>query len=82
MSKKFYKTIIQIEVLSEHPLDDAYSNDLDAISYAITEGDCSGKIETIRQQELTGKMMAKALAAQGSDPSFFGLNPDGSMMED
>jgi hypothetical protein len=80
MARKFYKTIIQVEVLSE---DEPISGDtsLTALDEAITDGPCSGVTKTIRTQELNGQQAAKALIEHGSDPMFFGLNPDGSETE-
>jgi len=43
----------------------------------ITEGDCSGKLTTVLQEELNGKQAAEALLNQASDPSFFNLTEDG-----
>lgn len=78
--RKFYKTIIQVEVLSEdEPLQEGLS--LGAIQYEITEGHHSGIIRSFKSTPMTGKQAAKALLAQGSDPGFFSLNPDGSQTE-
>lgn len=79
--RKFYKTILQIEVLSEdEPIDDELS--LKEIDYAITEGDCSGIVKIVETVELTPEQAAKALEAQGSDPEFFGLTEDGKPLND
>jgi hypothetical protein len=72
--KKFFKTIITIEVLSEYK----YNNtNLLEINYDIDSGDCSGKVEVTKYEELTPEQMAKAALAQGSDPEFFGLTNEG-----
>jgi hypothetical protein len=68
--KHFYRTVIEFEILSEHPV--AF-NDLAQIHYAITEGDCSGISHVKSQEEVAPEKMARLLLAQGSDPSFFGL---------
>ena len=73
--KKFFKTTITIEILSEKKYN---STDLSKIAYDITDGDCSGKVEVSSYQELTPQEAAKALLAQGSDPEFFGLDDDGN----
>lgn len=73
--KKFYKTIIQVEVLSEEPFD---YNDLSDVHYQITEGDCSGTFKTLSSDELDGKQAADALKAQDSDPEFFQIDEDGN----
>jgi len=73
--KKFYKTIIQIEVLSEEPYD---NDDPAAIGYDCDEGDCVGTSKIVSQKVLTGKQMANALYDAGSEPGFFQLNDDGT----
>lgn len=77
---KYYRTIIQVEVLSEDsPLTNVDS--LHDVASAIDEGDCSGKVKITKVEELTGKQAAKALKAQGSDPEFFMLDDDGNPIE-
>lgn len=73
--RKFWKTIIQVEVLSEGP--DLPPTDLNELAHLITEGECSGKVTTESVTKLNGKEAAKALQAQGSDPEFFQLTEDG-----
>ena len=77
MSKrKFYKTIIQLEVLSEYPIEDKTLGD---INYEIDEGDCSGLYTTLVQDEICdGKEMAELLIKQGSEPEFFMLDENGN----
>jgi len=49
------------------------------IDEAINNGDCSGRVTTIVDNEVkTGKEMAKLLKAQGSDPEFFQLDDEGN----
>ncbi len=43
----------------------------------ITEGDRSGKLTTVLEEELDGRQAADALLNQASDPSFFNLTKDG-----
>jgi len=43
----------------------------------ITEGDCSGRVKTVLQEELDGKQAAEALLNQASAPSFFNLTENG-----
>ncbi len=73
--RKFYRTIIQVEVLSESPLG---SVDLETLHHLITEGDCSGELKTVKEEELNGRQAAKALLKQASDPSFFQLTCHGN----
>ena len=74
-TRKFYKTVITIEVLSE----DVYAFDsLEQTAYDIQDGGCSGKIEVVKSEELNGENVVKALNNQGSDSEFFMLDEDGN----
>lgn len=80
MNRKFFKQIIQIEVLSEDvPL--KWGN-LQDIQYAISQGDCSGVVNEISTKELNSKQTAKELIKQGSEPAFFQLTETGKNEED
>jgi hypothetical protein len=73
--KKYYRTIIQVEVLSEEPIGDVSMSE---IIHNAQDGDWSGKNTTITQdEELSGKQMAEALLDQGSDPEFFQIDEEG-----
>jgi len=73
--KKYFRTVIEVEVLSEAPIGDMSIGD---IIHEIDHGDFSGKFDTkIQDEELTGKAMADALRDQGSDPEFFQLDDEG-----
>ncbi len=78
--RKFYRTIIEVEVLSEEPIGDM---DMDMIKYHTdTTGDFSGKYTTKSQdEEMDGVETARALMEQGSDPEFFGLDENGNDLE-
>lgn len=74
--RKFYRTVISVEILSEEP----YPPDpeLTDVAEDITSGGCSGCVsEIVSNEELSGKDMATCLRAQGRDPGFFGLTDDG-----
>ena len=73
--RKFHKTIIQVEVLSEEPF--GY-NELSDVHHQITNGDCSGTYTTLSTEELDGRQAADALKAQDSDPEFFQIDEDGN----
>lgn len=74
--RKFYKTVIQVEVLSEEPFE---FEDLEEVRYEIKYGECSGKIDTIvSNEELDGPTTAKALIAHASEPEYFGLDKNGN----
>lgn len=66
MGRKYYRTIITIEVLTA---DAPHSGDVGALAYDITEGDASGRVTT-EVEEVTAEKMAELLKAQGSDPEF------------
>jgi hypothetical protein len=78
-NRKYYKTTITVEVLSEWPVT---FEDLNGVHLAITNGDCSGKWEVSKVEELNGKKVAAALTQQDSDPSFFNLTPYGDDLFD
>lgn len=80
MKTTYWKTVIQVEVLSENePIQaDMRLKDIDA---AITDGDCSGLVEIIEITELSAKEAARALIEQGSDPSFFMLDKNGKRLD-
>lgn len=88
--RKFYRSVVTVEILSEEPFafDDSDGNGvscpkLDAISTAITSGDCSGAVDVkVHNQAVSGKQMAKLLEKQGSDPGFFRLTEDGKDLEE
>lgn len=73
-ARKFYRTVISVEVLSEEPV---VFSDLDHVYEAISVGDCSGCWKVIATEEVDGATMAKLLIAQASDPEFFGLTDEG-----
>lgn len=77
-TRKFHKTVVQVEILSEEPIE---ITDLNSIHYNITEGDWSGVVKVKSSKELTGKQAATALLNQGSDPGFFRLTTDGKDAE-
>jgi hypothetical protein len=75
-SRKFYRTVIEIEVLSEEPIPDAME-----LGTILAEGDNGGYSLTDRvkleNEEVDGPTMAKLLEAQASDPGFFNLTANG-----
>lgn len=72
-ARRFYRTIISVEVLSEEPVD---FFDLAHVHEAIMT-DCSGSWEVVATEEVDGATMAKLLIAQASDPEFFSLTDEG-----
>jgi len=74
-ARKFYRTVIEVEVLSEEPFE---YDTLYQVHCSITEGHCSGTVTPkVKNEEVDGPAMAKLLIAQRSDPEFFGLTDDG-----
>ena len=73
--RKFFRTVIEIEVLSEDPY---APEELSDVVHDITEGHCSGIWNVKSSETLDGPACAKALLAQASDPEFFQLTPEGA----
>jgi hypothetical protein len=61
-NRKFHRTVIQVEVLSESPIGPV---ELDTVRHMITEGDCSGHVKTVLKEELNRKQAAKGIAQSG-----------------
>jgi hypothetical protein len=78
-TRTFYRTVFQVEVLSEGP----YPQDaeLDDIQADIMYGPCSGEIHCLGVEELNGKQAAEALLGQHSCPSFFRIDDEGNDLE-
>ncbi len=79
MSKKFYKTVITVEVLSESPYKET---NLETIAFDIKDGECSGNVNITSEEELTSKQMVDALKNQGSDTEFFNLDEEGNDLDE
>jgi hypothetical protein len=78
--KKFYRTIVEIEILSENPFPEGVT--LEGIHNEITDGEWSGQYEVKLTEEVDGPAMAKLLDKQGTDPQFFNLNDEGEDEEE
>jgi hypothetical protein len=72
MTKRYRRTVIEVEVLSvEYDDDEQYSPEsLADVAHDIIEGDCSGKWDVQSSELVTPEQMAKLLWSQGSDPGF------------
>ncbi len=77
-TRKFYRTVFQVEVLSESPIG---AVELDTLHHLITQGDCSGEVKTVSRKKMDGRQAAKALLKQGSDPGFFNLDHYGNQID-
>lgn len=75
-----YRTVFEVEVLSEGPFNpnggDTDPFDLAAINYAITEGDCIGNCEQKSSDVVPDDEVVDALCAIGNTGSFFDLDGD------
>jgi hypothetical protein len=80
MAKKFFKTIVTFEVLSDEPI--PYDVSLDDIVEEAREGRYVGRMGARKEVPLTGFGMARALEDFGSDPSFFELDDEGNHSEE
>lgn len=76
--RKFYKTTIMVEVLSEDPYD---FNNLSDVYRDITTGACSGQVRVTGREDFQGPRAAKELRKQESDPAFFRLDENGNDTE-
>ena len=75
---RFFRTKFTMEILSEGEFGDALS--LEQIAWAISEGDCVGRLSADGVDALTPKGMADALIDLGSEPGFFQLDDDGKSL--
>lgn len=80
MSKrKFFRTLVRVEVLSEdHP---AEFDDLEDLAYSTNEGPYVGRMLVLKPDRLTGKEAADQLYRMGSEPGFFMLDDNGEDVE-
>lgn len=72
--EKFYKTKIEIVVLSDRPLEDG--EDTENIVREMIYGDFVGSITRSAPIEMTKEETIEALTEVGSEASFFGLDDE------
>lgn len=83
MKKKLYKTIIQVEVLSEEPVIDDFCNNLSWIGYEIERGEMSGVITTLASNiEVEGEDAVRECNLHGTSTDFFMMDEDGNELND
>ena len=70
---KFYKTIVQVEILSEKPVE---VDSLENLNELIIHGDCSGLINKMSEQSISKKELIDECSRHHTDPSFFGVDVD------
>jgi hypothetical protein len=75
-NRRFYRTIVQVEVLSEQPLGNKEPIDHYLLTYQITDYDLSGSISIPTIEEVDGKSIAELAQAQGSAPEFFQVDSE------
>jgi hypothetical protein len=66
--KTFTKTTIQVEVISEEPIE---VKDMEELHWRIMYGNCSGIWSITRVESLDNEELLKECAKQGTDPSYF-----------
>lgn len=73
--RKFYKTVITVEVLSDEPKD---FEGLGEAAYAIDEGDCVGRVKTtVKNRRIGPETCVRLLRQYGSEEGFFQLTAKG-----
>lgn len=78
--KKLYRTVIQIEVLSDEPYE---GTDLDTIMYDITDGHCSGLVSDVtRNETLEGSAAVNEVKKHGTDLDFFQMDEEGNEIDE
>lgn len=76
--RKFYRTKIVVEVLSEDPY---YETNLSNVARDIYSGECVGSVDCEDSKVLSGQEAAAALSEFGSEPAFFNLDDDGNDLD-
>ena len=77
--RKFYRTVVQIEVLSDEPFASLLLKD---IAQVVDEDPCPSRTKVRHREVVDGPTMAKLLEAQESDPGLFNLTEDGEDTDD
>lgn len=75
--RKFYKTVVTIEILGEEPWDGS----LETLNYDVTEGHFSAMMDD-DVEELTAQEAVLECKRHGTDPEFFRLDDDGNDISD
>lgn len=79
MERKFYRTRIVFEILSEVPTENM---DIAELVYEADEGGMVGDVREHSCSEITVKECAELLGEFRSDPEFFGLDDNGNESND
>lgn len=78
-TRKFYKTVFAVEVLSQSPIPGRM--ELEDVLRECRDGEYSMRSLGCEEKELNGKQAARALRKQGSAPEFFQLTDKGEDVE-
>ena len=77
-TRKFYRSVIAVEVIHEDPRALAKLEGLDEVHNLITDGPCSGIWNVTKgPTEMNGRQAAKYLLKEGSDPEVLGIDEKG-----
>jgi hypothetical protein len=72
-TKKYFKTTVKVEVLSEKPIE---FDNLAELHHQIIHGDLSGQFTVEKQRRLGERAFVSECAKQGTDPEFFGIGKE------
>ena len=78
-TRKFYRTLVTVEVLSEDKI--PYPTSLEDVVREIMDGDYSGRVLSAFYGVKSGPEIAKLLKSQGSSPEFFRLDDKGNDLD-
>jgi hypothetical protein len=73
-TRKFYRTVVVFDVLSEHPTNDM---DLPELAEACDSGDCVGMVYSRHQEQIPRDEVVRRSTEMGSEPGFFSLDENG-----
>ncbi len=79
MAKKFFKTTLTFEVLSEEPIPDDI--ELEEVAREAQEGSYVGRMGPRWETELCGRSVVTSLYEFGSEPGFFMLDESGQEVD-
>ncbi len=77
-TKSLYHTQVTIDILSEEPISDI---DMNTLTYQLTYGDWSGKINQSKTNQVDGEEAVKMCLEHGTDPEFFQMDKSGFEIE-
>jgi hypothetical protein len=67
VASDLFRTVVQVEVLSNGPYE---MLSLEGLAHDITDGECSGDVKVVSEEEVSRDRMTELLEAQGSSPEF------------